>query len=213
MLRYAILTIFALSSVGCAFPKRGATLDERCGEVMKMHDNALDELYARDPIAKEKIARAAGHGVFSNIGTNILIVSTEGGYGVVEDHKTKQRTYMKMAGAGLGIGLGAKDTRLVFVFQTEHALASFKSGTWTAGADADAAAKVADEGGEQSGTVKTGDVEIYTITRTGLALSATVSGTRFYRDGYLNQADAPAAPADAGAPRVETATTDPNWVE
>jgi lipid-binding SYLF domain-containing protein len=208
MMRYAILIVLGLSSVGCAFPKRGATLDERRGEVMKMHDNALDELYARDPIAKEKIAHAAGHGVFSNIGTNILIVSTEGGYGVVEDHKTKERTYMKMAGAGLGIGIGAKDTRLVFIFQSEHALASFKSGTWTAGADADAAAKVSNEGGEQSGTLKTGDVEIYTITRNGLALSATVSGTRFYRDGYLNQT--PAAPEP---PRVETATTDADWTE
>ena len=84
-MRYAILIVLGLFSVGCAFPKRGATVDERRGEVMKMHDNALDELYARDPGAKEKLARAAGHGVFSNIGTNILIVSTEGGYGVVRD--------------------------------------------------------------------------------------------------------------------------------
>jgi lipid-binding SYLF domain-containing protein len=208
MMRYAILIVLGLFSVGCAFPKRGATLDERRGEVMKMHDNALDELYARDPIAKEKIAKAAGHGVFSNIGTNILIVTTEGGYGVLMDHNTRQRTYMKMAGAGLGIGIGAKDTRLVFVFQTEHALESFKAGTWTAGADADAAAKVSDEGGEQSATAKTGDVEIYTITRNGLALSATVSGTRFYRDGYLNQTATPATPT-----RTETATTDADWVE
>jgi lipid-binding SYLF domain-containing protein len=205
-MRYVLLLALCLCSVGCAFPKRGATLADRRNEVMKMHDDALQELYARDPIAKEKIENAAGHGVFSNIGTNLLLVTTEGGYGVAVDHKTKERTYMKMAGAGLGIGIGAKDTRLIFIFQTEHALADFMSGSWAAGADADAAAKVADAGGEQSVTAKTGDVEIYTITRNGLALSATVSGTRFFRDNYLNST--PSTPAEPPQPQVETAYTD-----
>ena len=205
-MRYALLLAICFCSVGCAFPKRGATLADRQNEVMKMHDNALEELYARDPIAKEKIDSAAGHGVFSNIGTNLLLVTTEGGYGVAVDHKTKERTYMKMAGAGLGIGIGAKDTRLIFIFQSELALADFKSGSWAAGADADAAAKVSDAGGEQSVTAKTGDVEIYTITRNGLALSATINGTRFYRDNYLNST--PSTPAEPPQPQVETAYTD-----
>jgi lipid-binding SYLF domain-containing protein len=204
-MRYTLIFALALLCGGCAFPKRGATLAERRNEVMKMHDDALAELYARDPIAKEKIENAVGHGVFSNIGTNLLIVTTEGGYGVAVDHKTGQRTYMKMAGAGLGIGIGAKDTRLIFIFQSELALADFKSGSWAAGADADAAAKVSDAGGEQSVTAKTGDVEIYTITRNGLALSATINGTRFYRDNYLNS-QTPATPAEPS--HVETAHTD-----
>ena len=45
--------------------------------------------------------------MFSNIGTNLLLITTEGGYGVAVDHETGKRTYMKMAGAGLGIGIGA----------------------------------------------------------------------------------------------------------
>lgn len=204
-MRHALILMLAFFCVGCAFPKRGATLADRRNEVMKMHDDALEELYARDPIAKEKVESAPGHAVFSNIGTNLLLVTTEGGYGVAVDRKTGERTYMKMAGAGLGIGIGAKDTRLIFIFQTEHALAAFKSGSWAAGADADAAAKVSEAGGEQSVTAKTGDVEIYTITRNGLALSATVSGTRFYRDRYLNSS----APGGAEPPsRVETAYTE-----
>jgi hypothetical protein len=79
----------------------------------------------------------------------------------------------------------------------------FMSGSWAAGADADAAAKVSDAGGEQSVTAKTGDVEIYTITRNGLALSATINGTRFYRDNYLNS-----KPKSAETPKVETADVD-----
>src|ERR671913_1834811 len=138
-MRYALIFMLAFFCVGCAFPKRGATLADRRNEVMKMHDDALDELYARDPIAKEKVESAAGHGVFSNIGTNLLIGTTEGGYGVAVDHDTGERTYMKMAGAGLGIGIGAKDTRLIFIFNSELALADFTAGDWAAGADADAA--------------------------------------------------------------------------
>ena len=203
-MRYALILGLTLMCVGCAFPKRGATVAERRKEVMKMHDNALEELYARDPIAKEKIDAAAGHGVFSNIGTNLLLVTTEGGYGVTVDHKTGEKVYMKMAGAGLGIGIGAKDTRLIFIFQSKLALDEFVSGSWSAGADADAAAKVADAGGEQSVTAKTGDVEIYTITRNGLALSATINGTRFYRDNYLNS-----KPLKSAEPSpVETADVD-----
>ena len=203
-MRYALVLMLAFFCVGCAFPKRGATLAERRNEVMKMHDNALEELYARDPIAKEKIDRSAGYGVFSNIGTNLLLITTEGGYGVAVDGETGQKTYMKMAGAGLGLGIGAKDTRLVFIFQSELALEEFKSGSWAAGADADAAAKVSEAGGEQSVTAKTGDVEIYTITRNGLALSATINGTRFYRDRYLNSKPGSATPPS----RVETAQTE-----
>jgi len=198
-MRYALLLVLGMLCVGCAHPK-GSTLAERRNQVMMMHDNALDELYQRDPVAREKVENAAGHAAFSNIGTNLILVSTEGGYGVAVDHDTGEKTYMKMAGGGLGIGIGAKDTRLIFIFQSEFALREFQSGKWSAGADADAAAKVADEGGEQSGTIKTGDVEIYTITKNGLALSATVSGTRFYRDNYLN--------GSKPAERVETAQTE-----
>lgn len=204
-MRYTLLLVLGLSAVGCATPK-GASFAERRDYVSKMHDDTLAELYAREPIAREKVARAAGHGVFSNIGTNLVLVTTEGGYGVVVDHATDERTFMRMAGGGLGIGLGAKDVRLVMIFSTPAALEEFRTGKWTVGADADAAAKAGDQGAEASGTVKTGDVEIYTVTRNGIALSATVGGTRFYRDHYLNEgAPRPAAPLAASP--VETADT------
>lgn len=204
-MKYVLAFVLSLFCVGCAFPKRGATVADRRNEVMKMHDDALRELYARDPVAKEKVDNGAGYGVFSNIGTNLLLVTTEGGYGVAVDHATSERTYMKMAGAGLGLGIGAKDTRLIFIFSSAHALKGFTSGTWAAGADADAAAKLNEAGGEQSVTAKTGDVEIYTITRNGLALSATVNGTRFYRDGYLNS---PSAAEKAAPARTDIAQTE-----
>lgn len=199
-MRYLVFFVLGLVACGCSTPK-GSSFADRRNYVMQMHDDALKELYEREPIAKSKIERAPGHAVFSNIGTNLIFVSTEGGYGVVVDRQAGKQTFMRMAGGGLGIGIGAKDVRLVMIFSTKSAMERFISGNWAVGADADAAAKVDDQGGEASGTVKTGDVEIYTITRNGLALSATVSGTRFYLDRDLNNPDpAPkaAAPQVAG---------------
>jgi lipid-binding SYLF domain-containing protein len=198
------LVILGLLAVGCSTPK-GAGAADRRAYVMRMHDDALAELYARHPDAKARVEAAPGHGVFSNIGTNLIFVSTEGGYGVVVDRATGKRTFMRAAGGGVGIGLGAKDVRLVFVFTTKDAIDAFMSGKWTVGVDADAAAKVDDQGGEQSGTVKTGEVEIYTITRNGLALSATVNGTRFYLDRELNEGT-DAAPAPQGHSPAFTGT-------
>jgi lipid-binding SYLF domain-containing protein len=185
-MKYVIPVILGLMAMGCATPK-GATFAEQRDYVTKMHDDTLAELFSRDPVFKEKLDRSAGHGVFSNIGTNLILVTTEGGFGVVVDKETGTKTYMRMAGGGLGIGMGAKDCRLVFIFRSKSDVSRFIAGQWTVGADADAAAKAGDQGGEASGTVKTGGAEIYTLTKNGIALSATVGGTRFYRDDYLNE--------------------------
>jgi hypothetical protein len=106
-MRYLPLFVLGLLLIGCSTPK-GASFSERRQYVMNMHDDALKELYSREPIAKEKIERAPGHAVFSNIGTNLLFVTTEGGYGVAIDHASNKKSYMRMVGGGVGIGMGAK---------------------------------------------------------------------------------------------------------
>ena len=70
--------------VGCA-TIRGNTLAEQRQYVLDMMDEALVRLYNENPIAKEQIKNAAGYGVFSNINSNIFLLSTGSGYGVVTD--------------------------------------------------------------------------------------------------------------------------------
>src|SRR5688500_16108212 len=94
-----ILGLFAVGAVGCANPQGGTAIEQR-GHVNKRHDDALAELYQKNPEAKDKIANAAGHGVFSYYGTNLLLLATEGGYGMVVDHASGQKTYMRLAGGG-----------------------------------------------------------------------------------------------------------------
>jgi len=94
---------------------------------------------------------------------------------------------MKMAEGGIGIGLGAKDYRLVMIYKTKAAMAKFIESGWGVGANADAAAKTSGGGVEASGEGDiSGDIEIYSMTEAGLALQATVKGTKYWKDDSLN---------------------------
>jgi lipid-binding SYLF domain-containing protein len=220
-MKYLAPLILGLFAVGCANPK-GATALEQRNYVNKMHDEALRELYSQYPDAREQVVGAAGHAVFRYFGTNFVLVATEGGYGVVVDHETDQKTYMKLRGGGLGIGVGAKDAKVVMVFNNKAALEEFvqDSGKFTLGASTEAVAKSDDQGNGRLGVAKSGQVKIYTLAGNGFALAASVVGTRFYRDQALNAPDdqtpnpateTVAKVVDLDAP--EETTTDPTDYE
>ena len=92
-----------------------------------------------------------------------------------------------MGSAGVGIGLGIKDFRAVFVFHKQLALDNFINTGWDFSGQADAAAKTTDRGAEASGagTVVNG-VSIYQLTEAGLALQATLQGTKHWKSDALN---------------------------
>ena len=128
-----------------------------------------------------------GYGVFSNIGTYLFLLSTASGWGIVRDSKTGKDTYMNIFSAGLGIGLGIKDFRGVFVFTSRGALEKFINEGWSAQGQADAAAKVGERGGAFAGAVEVAPgMKLYQITENGLAIQATIQGTKFWKDSELN---------------------------
>lgn len=171
---------------GCA-SSQGNTPAEKRRYSLKMRDDTVAELIRQRPEVKERLDKAAGYGAFSNIGTNIILVSTGGGFGVVTDKGTGRDTFMRMGELGVGLGLGVKDFRAVFVFYDAESLRTFVTSGWEFGAEADAAAKAGDQGGAVSaaGNVLKG-VEVYQFTENGIALSATVSGTKYWKDSAIN---------------------------
>jgi len=172
---------------GCG-PGGSMTLVEKQQAVADMETDTLERLYKEAPATKEKIAKAAGYGTFSNANVNLIFVSAGGGYGVVVDNSTGQRTYMKMALGGIGLGLGAKDYRQVLIFKTQRVLDKFVDSGWEFGGHADAAAKAGESGGELSGEGAIGsDIEAYSMTESGLAIQATVAGTKYWKDKNLNE--------------------------
>lgn len=179
-----VLGLTVLAGVPGAAAK-SATAEKR-GEIDEMADAMLDDLYKLKPIARDQVKKAAGYAVFSNVGVNLIFASFAGGRGVVVDRKGR-RTYMKMGSAGLGLGLGVKDFRAVFVFRSKEKLDTFLDKGWDFSGQVDAAAK-SDKKGAAIGLAETAipDVEIYQITKNGLALQATLQGTKYWKDKDLN---------------------------
>ena len=94
--------------------------------VNPLSEAALDKLYAEKPAARNEIKSAKGYAVFSSIGVNLFLVSTERGGGILRDNRSGKDIYMKMFSAGGGVGMGVKDFAVVFIFHTETAMDDFQ---------------------------------------------------------------------------------------
>ena len=182
-----VLVLVAILLAGCSTPP-GDTVSERKDYAQAMRKDTIAELYKEKPEAKEVVANAAGYGVFSNININLFILSSGNGYGIVRDKSARQDTYMKMRMFGVGLGAGVKDFRAVIVFKTPEALKAFTEEGWEFGGHADAAAKSEDKGAEAALAAEvTGDMVIYNFTESGIALQATVAGTKYWADKEMNK--------------------------
>ncbi len=184
-----LLPLFALALLFAALAPAGFTkdsLDDKKDKTRRMRDSVLTDLYKEKPELKARIKKAEGYAVFSNVGVNLLIASFAGGSGVVVDKKGNE-TFMKMGSAGIGIGLGVKDFRGVFIFHDKAKLQSFIDKGWDFSGQADAAAKSDNKGAgvAVAGNIVDG-VELYQLTKNGLALQATLQGTKYWKDRDLN---------------------------
>lgn len=170
---------------GCA-TNRGASPAEQREAVQNMAADVLAQLYRHKQSARAEIREAPGYAVFSNANVNVIFASFSGGYGVVHNNTTGADTYMKMGEVGVGLGAGVKDYRIVFVFHDEATMNDFVNQGWAFGGQADAAAKAGDKGGAVGGEAILDGVSVYQLTESGLALQATIKGTKYWRDRRLN---------------------------
>ncbi|MBI4678340.1 MAG: hypothetical protein HY748_12235 [Elusimicrobia bacterium] len=184
--RLPALIALSLLAAGCATPK-GVTIEEKRSYVLKMKDETLARLHKEKPETRGMVKKAAGYAVFSNIGTHIFFLAGGNGYGVVVDNSAGQKTFMKMRSVGFGLGMGVKDFRAVFFFTNKRVLKEFIDKGWAFGGQADAAAKSGEKGGAAGGEAYVEDnIQIYQLTESGLALQATVAGTKYWKDKDLN---------------------------
>lgn len=187
MLLIRLVASLALSFtlVACASMGSGSNVEKQ-QKILKMKDEVLTQLFAKKPDTREQVNSAPGYAVFSNANVNLFLVSAGTGYGLVKNMSTGQYTYMNMAEGGVGLGMGAKDYRIVMVFHTTEAMNYFIDNGWSIGGNADAAAKASEKGASIEGEAYYGDVTVYTFTESGLALQATIKGTKFWKDKALN---------------------------
>ncbi|MCF8156251.1 MAG: hypothetical protein K9K35_09635 [Rhodoferax sp.] len=185
--RAAITASLAFGLLGLAGQVMAETPAEQRAEIQKMRATTLQRLYQVHPAARADVQKAAGYAVFSNVGINLIFLSAAGGSGVAHDNRSGKDVYMKMVSGGFGIGLGVKDFRGVFVFSTTEKLNQFTNSGWEASAQADAAAKAGDKGGAAAGAITVAPgVNLYQLTENGLALQATIQGTKYFKNDDLN---------------------------
>ena len=181
------LILVSLLLSACA-TSNGHRPEDKRRAIMDMQRETLTALYKVRPQAKSQIASAPGYAVFSNANVNVIFASFGGGYGVVQGAGGQNRTYMKMGELGLGLGMGIKDFRAVFVFHDQETMQRFVDSGWEFGGHADAAAKASDMGAAVGGEALLDNITVYQLTEAGLALQATVKGTKYWKDDALNAA-------------------------
>ena len=204
----ALLVVACLAlPLACAKP-RGDSASEKRAYVRTMRNETLAAFYRANPGLRSRVQKAAGYAVFSDVSVKIFVVATGHGYGLAVDNQSGRETFMRMASAGGGVGMGIKDMRALFVFHDRSALRTFIEEGLEFGGQAEAAATTGDVGvsagtqvaaneagasgamgGRASGTLSESagaGFEVYRLTEAGAAASATLSGTKYYKDGQLN---------------------------
>jgi lipid-binding SYLF domain-containing protein len=187
-----ILSVLILADVtGCS---RKVNMQPKTPEEWRIYlryrrDEVLRELYKIQPKARAEIAHAKGYAVFTNLNVNLILASFTGGRGIVHENGLFGKdTFMCMGQGGIGFGMGVKDFRIVFIFDNRQVLDKFLNSGWQFGAEADAAAKGGGAGAAASGAIGVAPgLRVYQLTENGLALQATVHGTKFWRDNFVNK--------------------------
>ena len=181
------LVLLALPFILAAcIPAGEQSLADKRSAVQNMKNETLTELFKHKPSVRSQLENAVGYAAFSSANVNVIFASFGGGYGMAKNNRSGNITYMRMGEVGVGLGAGVKDFRLVFIFHTTEAYNRFIEYGWGLGAQADAAAKAGEQGGAVAGEVQIENVTIYQLTQNGLALQATIKGTKYWRDHELN---------------------------
>jgi len=171
---------------GCVTAK-GTSPAEKIAYIQKMRDEALKDLAVSKPETRSMLRDMPGYAVFDSAAIKILMMGSGNGYGVVVDTKTGHETYMKAGQVSVGFGAGLKRMRTIVFFRTREAMDYMTDKGWSGGAQATAAVKADDQGGAIGGreTVER-DLIIYQLTDAGVELTASIGGTKIWKDDELN---------------------------
>jgi len=183
----ALLTIAALALPATSvFAEEDWKAMKQASKAMKINetaDDALNDLFAKNPKAKELFERSYGWAAFNNLKLAFGF-SGGGGDGVAVVRETGKKTFMKMGTVGIGIGLGINKYNVIFLFQDSQTFDTFVNNGWQADAGATAAA------GKAAAEVKTdftNGLAIYQITEKGLMANADIAGTKYWKNDKLNK--------------------------
>jgi hypothetical protein len=134
--------------------------------ILKVHRQALRQLYRLKPSAGAEIQEAIGYGVFEVNGLNAILGETHG-RGVVFEKSTGKATYMQLARTDLQPGATLRPYQQVLVFHNLKKLIQFITSGSPANVSSDP------------------DIKVYRLDIKGVAMQADW-GARYFPDTDLN---------------------------
>jgi len=185
---FALATLLVCLFAASAFAEaRGNSPAEQRWQIDQLSAGTLNKLYEKYPHARRVIDNCYAYATLSNSGVKILLIGSSHGRGVAVNNYTGERVYLRMKELSAGLGLGAKEYNLIFLINTRDAWENFIAGKTRFGATAEATADDGVNGGAIEGAeyVAPG-VWAFQMTTKGLALEATLNGTKIYKDKNLN---------------------------
>ncbi|QDU32572.1 hypothetical protein KS4_06050 [Poriferisphaera corsica] len=185
--QYLFTLALFVSIAGCTMHPKGDTPEQQRESILQMQQETLSRLYEQYPETREQIQNASGYGVFSSVGTSIIIANFGNGYGVIHDNTKDTDRFMRVERYGGGIGVGQREYNMVMIFNNVDILDDIQYGGWTFGAGGSAVFKEKDkEGTVGSGNEVLSDIEIYEMSDSGFMLTGNVSGMTFRKAVLLN---------------------------
>jgi lipid-binding SYLF domain-containing protein len=186
-LRRSMAVLLVLLAASLPMAALAKSVEEDRAKVREQSREVLELLYEAQPGAKQAIAKSKGYATFSRWGVTLGPVGGGFGRGLAVAKPSGKQTFMRFLEGSASLGLGVKKYGLVFVFETDKALADFVEKGWTASAQATAAAKSDKAGTAFDGATSVAPgVWLYQITDRGLAAELSIKGTKYYRDTSLN---------------------------
>lgn len=180
----ALTVLLCLVTASTVF---AATPAEQRAQINALHDKTLQRLYAKYPHAQRVINECYAYATLSNTGIKLGLFGDAHGRGVAINNYTGERVYLHMQEGSVGFGLGAKEYDLVFLINTRQAWDDFIAGKIRFGASADASATDGTSGGAIEGAdYAAPGVWVFQMTTKGVAVEATLKGTKIYADKKLN---------------------------
>ena len=180
----AVLAVVLSTTALSAEEKEGKSLkkEEKREQIDERAAENLAALLEKSPQAQELYEMAFGWAAFHNLKL-AAGVTAGGGKGVAVNRVSGDRVYMEMATVGVGVSLGGQKYDVIFLFETAKSLHSFIENGWEANASANAAAW---KSGVNKATAFVNGLAIYQMTNGGLMVNADIAGTKYWKDGNLN---------------------------
>ena len=187
------LTVLALTlapalSAACSSPEGRTPTDQKAYALM-VRDEALRDLYVREPLAREQLEGAPGYVFFSGFALHPGILTFANAYGIVQDNVSGKQTHVRLSRFGLGPGLAVKGYYLVVILNSDEAVAALSESQWNGGGLAEASLRFGDFGGTLATEGLGGDAarESYLWTHTGFALELAGVVGKVYPEDDLNR--------------------------